>query len=102
MRADANGESKRYYRPMHRLPSSNMNPMKLLSACAILLLAGCAQVRYGPGQPETPGGREIANVPRYEPVPNQDAATVAELRVAPPPKEPQIAQGTTPSADEQS
>jgi membrane-associated protease RseP (regulator of RpoE activity) len=32
----------------------------------------------------------------------QDAATVAELRAAPAPREPELADGTTPAADEQS
>jgi membrane-associated protease RseP (regulator of RpoE activity) len=62
------------------------------------LMAGCAQVQVTP-----PKQGPIAPVPagpRYEPVLAQDAATVAELRAAPAPKEPEVADGTTPSGDE--
>ena len=38
--------------------------------------------------------------PHYEPVPGQDAATIAKLRAAPPPPEPEVSQGTVPEGDE--
>jgi len=74
-----------------------------LLPCALLALAGCAQIRQGPFEStEVPPGHEVSNVPRYEPVPNQDAATVAALRAAPALRDPETATGTTPAADEQS
>lgn len=66
---------------------------------AIALAAGCAQIRNRP--PEAPAGPQVSPGPRFEPVMGQDAATIAELRAAPAPKEPEIADGTTPAADEQ-
>ncbi len=52
-----------------------------------------------PGTPEGPA--QVPSGPRFEPVVGQDAATVAELRAAPAPKEPEVSDGTTPNADEQ-
>ena len=38
--------------------------------------------------------------PRFEPTPGQDAATIAELRAAPAPKQPEVGTGTSPPGDE--
>lgn len=68
------------------------------------MLGACAQVRYQPNVEPTPPGEAPppVNAPRYEPVPNQDAATVAALRAAPPPAEPEMVDGSSPASDEQS
>jgi membrane-associated protease RseP (regulator of RpoE activity) len=71
---------------------------KTVAFAVAALLAGCAQVRVTPPTQE-PVAPALAG-PRYEPVIAQDAATVAELRAAPAPKEPEVADGTTPSGDE--
>jgi len=63
-----------------------------------VLLAGCAQLRVAPSQ--APGAAE-AGKPHYDAVPGQDPATVAKLRVAPAPAQPEISQGTTTAGDEQ-
>jgi len=66
----------------------------------IVLLAGCGQIRLGP-----PGPGEalpVSNAPRYEAVAGQDPDSIAGMRAAPAPKEPQVSDGTTLSADEQS
>jgi membrane-associated protease RseP (regulator of RpoE activity) len=55
-----------------------------------------------PGAPAVPGESRVQSGPRFEPIAGQDAATVAELRAAPAPREPELADGTTPAADEQS
>jgi len=87
-----------------RAPSSS-NVMHLgtwIAVTAIALLSGCALVVRPPGTPAAPGEPRVQSGPRFEPVAGQDAATVAELRAAPAPKEPELADGTTPAADEQS
>ena len=63
-----------------------------------MLLAGCAQFRVAP--PGTQGPAESMK-PHYEAVSGQDAATIAKLRAAPAPAEPEVSQGTTTTGDEQ-
>lgn len=82
---------------MH-MPSSRLRFAVLAS---ILFAAGCAQVRVTPPpveggavEPAVPGG------PRFEPTPGQTAATIAELRAAPAPKQPEVSSGSSPSGDE--
>jgi hypothetical protein len=66
----------------------------------LILLAGCAQMRVTPpaGQPQGPAE---SRKPHYEAVAGQDPATIAKLRTAPAPAEPEISQGTTTAGDEQ-
>lgn len=66
----------------------------------LVLLAGCAQFRVTPpaGQPEGPAE---SRKPHYDAVAGQDPTTIAKLRVAPAPAEPEVSQGTTTAADEQ-
>jgi len=64
-----------------------------------VLLAGCAQLRVAaPGQP--PGPAESLK-PHFEAAAGQDPATIAKLRAAPAPVEPEVSQGTTTAGDEQ-
>ena len=65
---------------------------------AVLLLGGCAQVvkqpaPTGPVQP-TPAA------PAYEIVQGRSPGVVARLRAAPPPVQPEVADGVTPDGDE--
>jgi len=65
----------------------------------IALVSGCVPVRTpSPG----PVPAAAPNAPRYESVVRQDAATIAELRAAPAPREPELSTGATPSGDERS
>ncbi|NCT67990.1 MAG: PDZ domain-containing protein [Rhodanobacteraceae bacterium] len=68
------------------------------AAVALLLLGGCATL-----PPPTPPGAPPAapSIPgvRYEAEPGRDAATIAALRAAPPPAQPELAPGTTPLGD---
>jgi len=69
-------------------------------AIALLIAAGCAQVRYTP--PAAEGGTaesELPAGPRYTPVDGQDAATIAQLRAAPA-REPELSTGSSIGADE--
>jgi membrane-associated protease RseP (regulator of RpoE activity) len=70
--------------------------------CLLLVLAsGCIPVRQGPAGPgEGPPLPSLPSGPRYEPTVGQDAATVAQLRAAPPPKRPELVDGGTPRGDE--
>lgn len=86
---------------MSRTTSSKARSFSRLIAATIFLLAGCAQI--GPGSSTRPGEPPaVSNAPRYDAVAGQDPATIAALRAAPAPKEPQIADGTALSGDEQS
>jgi membrane-associated protease RseP (regulator of RpoE activity) len=92
----------RYYRAMHARRSRFPARIAPLAAIATLaLLAGCATVRHAPHAPEggPPTGEAPAG-PRYDPVPGQDAATIVQLRAAPPPREAELADGSTPAGDE--
>jgi hypothetical protein len=73
---------------------------RVVALAAVALAAGCAQMKFVPAPQERPGVPPVPAGPRYEPVVTQDAATVAELRAAPAPKEPELTNGTTPSGDE--
>lgn len=63
-----------------------------------LALAGCAHVAFPPppSAPSVP-----AQVPRYEIVDGHDAASIARLRAAPAPTQPQVSAGSTPEGDEE-
>jgi membrane-associated protease RseP (regulator of RpoE activity) len=85
---------------MRAEPSSSVVQWGRAVAFAVTALAaGCAQMHVTPPPQEKPVAPAPAG-PRYEPVIAQDAATVAELRAAQAPKEPEVANGTTPSGDE--
>lgn len=68
----------------------------LLAACLPFIIDGCAQLPSGqaPAAPTAP-----ANGARYEPAPGRDAATIARLRLAPPPVVPELVEGGTPLTD---
>jgi membrane-associated protease RseP (regulator of RpoE activity) len=73
------------------------------AAAAILLalLAGCAQIRVAPPSAQPGGPGPETRKPHYEAVAGQDPATIAKLRAAPAPAEPEVSQGTTTAGDEQ-
>jgi hypothetical protein len=95
---DAGAASRRYYRPMRQ------NSSRLVATVVLIVtLAGCAQVRYTPNvEPGTRVEAPPPNAPRFEQAIGQDPATVAELRAAPAPKQPELTDGSSPNADEQS
>ena len=64
---------------------------------AVLLLGGCAQVARPPA-PGTPGQPPSAP-PAYETVQGRSPDVVARLRAAPPPVQPEVADGATPDGD---
>lgn len=64
---------------------------------AVLLLGGCAQVARPPA-PGTPGQPPPAP-PAYETVQGRSPDVVARLRAAPPPVQPEVADGATPDGD---
>ena len=72
---------------------------RIVAAGLLALLAGCAQLRVTPPStpPEAPAE---SRKPHYEAVAGQDQATIAKLRAAPAPAEPEISQGTTTAGDE--
>ena len=76
------------------MPSSIRRRLRAAVLLVGMFAAGCAQLGIRPPGPAVPGAR-------YEPVTAQDAATVAELRAAPPPDAAEISNGGKPSADEQ-
>ena len=88
----------RYYPPVSARSSRQIPHCRIRAAAAILLvlLAGCAQLRVAP-----PQGPAEARKPHYEAAAGQDPATIAKLRAAPAPAEPEVSQGTTTAADEQ-
>lgn len=92
----------RYYRPMSERSSSQIPHCRLgLRAAAALVLvfaAGCARQGVAPPHPQGPAG---GLKPHYEAVVGQDPATIAKLRAAPAPAEPEVSQGTTIAGDEQ-
>ena len=85
-----------------RAISSSLVPalMRAIVLVAIVAAAGCAQVRYEPPPPSSVATPPAGNEPRYEPVPAQDAATIAELRAGPAPGVPEVGNGTSVSGDE--
>jgi membrane-associated protease RseP (regulator of RpoE activity) len=89
----------RYYRPMTARSSRQIphwrNHVRAAAGLLLVLLAGCAQVRV------TPPGPTEAIKPHFEAVAGQDPATIAKLRAAPAPLEPEVSQGTTIASDEQ-
>jgi membrane-associated protease RseP (regulator of RpoE activity) len=73
--------------------------VRVATGILLVMLAGCAQIRVAPpGQP--PGPAESLK-PHFEAAAGQDPATVAKLRIAPAPAEPEVSQGTTTTGDEQ-
>ena len=74
--------------------------MRIRSAAwlALLLLGGCAQV----ARPPAPGtqGPLPPTTPAYEIVQGRNPDVVARLRAAPPPAQPEVADGATPEGDE--
>ncbi|HEX3125031.1 MAG TPA: PDZ domain-containing protein, partial [Rhodanobacteraceae bacterium] len=73
--------------------------VRAAAGIVLVLLAGCAQLRITPsGQP--PGPAESLK-PHFEAAAGQDPATIAKLRAAPAPAEPEVSQGTTTAGDEQ-
>jgi membrane-associated protease RseP (regulator of RpoE activity) len=93
----------RYYRPVSARSSRQIphcrNCVRAGAGFLLVLLAGCAQFRVAPpGQPQGPAE---ALKPHYEAVAGQDPATIAKLRAAPAPAEPEVSQGTTTAGDEQ-
>jgi len=99
--ASANAVAAGYYRAMCSGSSSDViRRFRFAVAIALLIAAGCAQVRYTP--PAAEGGTaesELPAGPRYTPVDGQDAATIAQLRAAPA-KEPELSTGSSIGADE--
>jgi hypothetical protein len=89
----------RYYRPMNAQSSRQIpqwrNRARAAAGLILVLLAGCAQLRV------TPQGPAEATKPYFEAATGQDAATIAKLRAAPAPAEPEVTQGTTTAGDEQ-
>ena len=71
---------------------------RAVAGILLVLLAGCAQLRVTPSQPQGPAE---AGKPHFEAVAGQDPATIAKLRAAPAPAEPEVSQGTTTAGDEQ-
>lgn len=65
---------------------------------SVLLLGGCAQVVRSPAPNEQ--GQTPQQVPAYETVQGRSADVVARLRAAPPPSQPEVADGATPDGDE--
>jgi PDZ domain len=88
----------RYYRPMRILSSRNL--ARVVLVFAMIVVAGCAIVRTAPSPEGKPGAPEIPSGPRYDPAQGQDSATVAELRAAPPPKEPEVTTSISLTGDE--
>ena len=93
----------RYYRPMNARSSRQIpqcrNWVRAATGLLFVLVAGCAQLRVTP--PGQPQGAAEGLKPHFEAVAGQDAATIAKLRAAPAPAEPEVNQGTTAAADEQ-
>jgi membrane-associated protease RseP (regulator of RpoE activity) len=75
--------------------------LRVRAAAVVLfvLLSGCT--RLGVTPPSQPQGAAESGKPHYEAVAGQDPATIAKLRAAPAPAEPEVSQGTTTSGDEQ-
>lgn len=73
---------------------------RIVAAVFFALLAGCTQVRVTP-PPAQPEGPVENRKPHYEAVAGQDPATIARLRAAPAPAEPEVGQGTTTAGDEE-
>ena len=75
---------------------------RLLTVALFAIMTGCIQIPATQRPPErearppTPPQKPA----HYEPVPGQDAATIAKLRAAPAPPEPEVSQGTVPDGDE--
>ena len=97
---DADAAATRYYRPMRVKSSSrSLSWIRFAAIAFAAFFAGCAQVRYTPPGPEGKPPSETSNAPRYLPVAGQDAATIAELRAAPP-KQPEVNSGGSLAGDE--
>ena len=92
----------RYYRPMNARSSRQIPQWRKQARAAagllLVLLAGCAQLRV---TPQGPPGPSEATKPHFDAATGQDPATIAKLRAAPAPAEPEVGQGTTIAADEQ-
>jgi|SRR5882724_9107381 len=71
-----------------------------LGLIGVVGLGGCAGVMYSP-QPVMPAESAPVSSPgRYEALLGGDAQTVAELRAAPPPLQPEVADSQSPQGDE--
>ena len=66
----------------------------------LAMMAGCIQKPATQRPTQHEAEQPSQRAPHYEPVPGQDAATIAKLRAAPAPPEPEVSEGTVPENDE--
>ncbi|HEY0179942.1 MAG TPA: PDZ domain-containing protein [Dokdonella sp.] len=69
--------------------------LRLAAVAALLVLTGCASLV----RESAPGGADAAP-PAYVAEPGRDAATIAQMRAAPPPETPSLVEGRNPLGDQ--